>query len=126
MSQPVTLVLPASAEYVVVARLTASGIGSRSLPSMADLEDLKLAVAEACNLLISLQATSLALEFSPLAEGLAVKVVGEGCTQPVPAADSEEGLPLMLMEAVVDELKIDSAPGRVELCLTLNRSGQTE
>ncbi len=126
MSQPVTLVLPASAEYVVVARLTASGIGSRSLPSMADLEDLKLAVAEACNLLISLQATSLALEFNPLEEGLAVKVVGEGCTQPVPSADSEEGLPLMLMEAVVDELNVDSAPGRVELRLTLIRSGQVE
>ena len=124
MSQAVSLVLPAAAEYVVVARLTASGIGSRSLPSMADLEDLKLAVAEACNLLIGLEAASLALKFDPLEDGLAVMVVGEGCKQEVPSADSEEGLPLMLMEAVVDELAVQSAAGRVELRLALRRSGQ--
>jgi len=45
----VELHIPAEPEWVGVARLTAAGIASRLEFSIEDLEDLKLAVAEACN-----------------------------------------------------------------------------
>ncbi|MGY4691205.1 anti-sigma B factor RsbW [Salibacterium sp. K-3] len=40
--------IPARAEYVGVARLTVSGVASRAGYSYDDIEDLKVAVAEAC------------------------------------------------------------------------------
>jgi serine/threonine-protein kinase RsbW len=44
----VELRIPAVPEWVGVARLAAAGIGSRIGLSIEDIEDLKLAVAEAC------------------------------------------------------------------------------
>jgi len=45
----VELRIPAGPEWVGVARLAAAGIASRLDFSIEDIEDLKLAVAEACN-----------------------------------------------------------------------------
>jgi len=45
----VGLRIPALPEWVGVARLATAGIASRSGFSIEDIEDLKLAVAEACN-----------------------------------------------------------------------------
>jgi serine/threonine-protein kinase RsbW len=44
----VELRLPCKAEWVAVARLAIAGIASRLAYTVADVEDLKLAVAEAC------------------------------------------------------------------------------
>jgi serine/threonine-protein kinase RsbW len=45
----VSIRIPASPEWVGVARLATAGFASRSGMSIEDIEDLKLAVAEACN-----------------------------------------------------------------------------
>ena len=45
----IELTIPFRPEYVAVARLTISGIGNRMGFSLDDIEDIKLAVAEACN-----------------------------------------------------------------------------
>ncbi len=125
-TETVKLELPAEAEFVVVARLTASGIASRSLSSLADLEDLKLAVAEACNLLIGLQAKMLSLEFETAPEALQVRLSGTNCTLPVPEADSDAGLPLVLMEAVVDSLEVTTEGDTVSVTLRLERKQPLE
>jgi len=44
----VTLNLPATSEYVSVARLTVSGMATRLNFSVEDIEDIKIAVSEAC------------------------------------------------------------------------------
>src|SRR5271166_4193232 len=44
----VELSIPAKAEWVAVARLAGSAIGSRLHFSIDEIEDLKLAIAEAC------------------------------------------------------------------------------
>jgi serine/threonine-protein kinase RsbW len=44
----IQLTLPARAEYVGVARLMVSGVANRAGLSYDDIEDVKLAVAEAC------------------------------------------------------------------------------
>jgi serine/threonine-protein kinase RsbW len=48
-SHVVELRIPPSAEWVGVARLAIAGIANRMQFSIEDIEDLKLAVAEACN-----------------------------------------------------------------------------
>jgi serine/threonine-protein kinase RsbW len=48
----IELVLPFKAEYVSVARLTASGIANRVGFDYDSIEDIKVAVAEVCNKLV--------------------------------------------------------------------------
>ena len=55
MSETVVLEIPAKAEYVLAARLTASAVAQRFSLSIDDLEDIKMAVGEALVLLIAQQ-----------------------------------------------------------------------
>lgn len=48
----VELVLPLKPEYVIVARLTASGIASRVGFDIDTIEDIKVSVAEVCNRIV--------------------------------------------------------------------------
>lgn len=54
----ILLVLPFKAEYVSIARLTASGIANRVGFDYDSIEDIKVAVAEVCNKLINLGSTT--------------------------------------------------------------------
>jgi serine/threonine-protein kinase RsbW len=54
----IELILPFKAEYVSIARLTASGIANRVGFDIETIEDIKVAIAEVCNKLISLGSTS--------------------------------------------------------------------
>jgi len=47
-SDVVSLSIPCAPEYVAVARLTVSGIATRMNFSIEDIEDIKIAVSEAC------------------------------------------------------------------------------
>lgn len=47
--QSVDITIPASAEYVSVVRLTASGVANRMGFDIEQIEDIKVAVAEVCN-----------------------------------------------------------------------------
>lgn len=49
----IELLLPFKAEYVSIARLTASGVANRMGFDIESIEDIKIAVAEVCNKLIS-------------------------------------------------------------------------
>lgn len=51
-SEKIELRLPFKAEYVSVARLTASGIASRIGFDIEAIEDIKVAIAEVCNKLV--------------------------------------------------------------------------
>ena len=53
----IILTLPCKPGYVSVARLTASGIASRSGFDIDTVEDIKVAVSEVCNRIISLADT---------------------------------------------------------------------
>lgn len=48
----IELVLPFGAEYVSIARLTASGVASRIGFDIETIEDIKVAIAEVCNKLV--------------------------------------------------------------------------
>lgn len=50
----IQLILPFKAEYVSVARLAASGIGSRIGFDIEAIEDIKVAISEVCNKLVSI------------------------------------------------------------------------
>jgi serine/threonine-protein kinase RsbW len=71
----VLLDLPASFVHVRLARLVASGIGSSAGFDVEEIEDLRIAVDEACGILIEAGATGrLAVRFDLLARAVHVDV----------------------------------------------------
>jgi serine/threonine-protein kinase RsbW len=112
--------IPASAEWVRVARLTVAGVAGRMGFTFDEVEDIKLAVAEACNNAIlhagtnscppgaeaapaGARATRVQVEVTPHADRLDIRVTDEGSAGSVQfppakeaqayAADEYEDLP---------------------------------
>ncbi len=53
ISDRVTLILPAKGEYVSTARLAASSVANRIGFNIDEVEDIKVAVSEVCNIILS-------------------------------------------------------------------------
>jgi len=109
----VSLTIPSRPEYVCVVRLAISGVASRMAFSYDDIEDLKLAVAEACNTVMEdlgpLQDQGqVAIQCAIQEAGLTIHVCGVGSTQ-VGSKEApwtpEEDLSLLLMRSLVDEVQ---------------------
>lgn len=146
MSQDfVELKIPAKPEYVGVVRLLLSGVASRLGFSVEDIEDIKLAVAEAC--------TNAALHAYKGTEGkifigctcfedrLEIMVMDHGQSFDVEKirrnlkpidhhatidSISEGGLGLFLIETLMDEVQITSDGGVVISMTKYNRRGGVE
>lgn len=91
--------IPASAEYVRVARLTVTGVASRLSFTYEEIEDIKLAVAEACNNAIlhaALPTTTtpaahlptILITITPYADRLEISVTDEGRIAATDLADA--------------------------------------
>jgi len=125
--ETVKLELPCLPQYLLVARLTAGGCGHRARLTVEDIEDLKVAVAEACTNVInhafdertSPAARKIILRFLPGNDELKVEVEDEGKgfdpdqieRERRDGLDGEGGLGFGLMRELTDSLKIESAPG---------------
>jgi serine/threonine-protein kinase RsbW len=128
----VRLSIPALSEYVRVVRLAVTGVASRMPFAYDEVEDIKLAVSEACNnaILHAAPAASTALpmvtvELTLHADRLEVAVSDEGRLAPpgLPAprkqtADAhlreaqlpENGLGLLLIQTLMDEVSHHTSP----------------
>jgi len=120
--QPLELTIPAEAEWVGVVRLATAGVAHRLGFTYEEIEDIKLAVAEACNNAI-LHAVSEASEklvqvqWLPSATHLEIVVIDAGSLQPhqlplhKPHTEAssldlpEGGMGLLLIEALMDEVE---------------------
>lgn len=137
----VTLRVPAMAEYVDLVRLTLYGIASKLGFLYEEIEDMKVAVSEACNNAILHAYTTegmMEIRFMIQKNALAIAVRDEGRSFD-PAADQEVspamhgktldeieagGLGLYLMQALMDEVEVQSGSG-TEVVLT-KRLGRSE
>ena len=107
--QTVTLVVPAAADYVRLARLASADAGSRAGFDYEEIDDLRIAVTELCHLLIG-EGTSgeLALEFTT-ADG-AVTVAGHAAE---PGAPNDNDFSETILSRVVDTHSVrEGADGR--------------
>jgi serine/threonine-protein kinase RsbW len=116
----VELRLPADASYVSIARLTAAGLAARADLTVDDVEDLRLAVDEACSLVLPHANGSGALELR--------FVVEDGCVtttvSAAAAADAEvdpAGFPWTVLSALATTVAVRNADGRLEIELTRRR-----
>ena len=116
----VELRIPARAEWVAVARLAAAAVGSRMRFSVDEIDDLKLAIAEACTNIIqrseSIENIDLRWEAGP--SELRITVSGDGRApklESVKGADEDSkvgGLGVFLIRALMDTVDYEMDPQR--------------
>lgn len=134
--QRITLNLPASAEYVEIVRLNLYGIASKMGFSYEEIEDMKVAVSEACNnsvlyaysqeggmVEVLFQVTGESLSITVRDEGESFDSVGAVGDRTLHDKDLSEvqigGLGFYLMEALMDEVSVTNQAGKgTEVTLT--------
>jgi serine/threonine-protein kinase RsbW len=116
----VELRIPARAEWVALARLAAATVANRLRFSIEEIEDVKLAVAEACAAVIQHEGHGefIQLNCEALADSLRVRVHDSG-RHGVLAADRQHmnfdeariaGLGIFLIRTLMDEVSYDVHP----------------
>ena len=80
----VEMTIPATPEYVVLARLMVAGIASRMGMSYDDIEDLRVMAAEACRLLVGENGRKGTLTFHYAVGPDGIEIDATGHTDPPP------------------------------------------
>ncbi|MCS1352136.1 anti-sigma B factor RsbW [Mechercharimyces sp. CAU 1602] len=142
----ITINIPAKPDFVGIVRLSLSGIANRMGFSYDDIEDMKLAIAEACTNAVehAYQGTAtgeVAVTYSLFADRLEVKVEDKGCSfdsarvqsscgpiqndQPLPLM-RERGLGIYLMKTLMDNVEISDGEGVVVVMTKYLRRDEVE
>lgn len=120
MRESINISLPSKPEYVSIARLTASFVANQMGFDIETIEDIKLAVGEACNNAILHSGTeeTYKLEFINHSDSLIIEVVDHGkgfSVDNVKAPNAEDlqenGLGLFIMKSLMDTVEIESNEG---------------
>lgn len=114
----VRLSLPADADYAGVARLTAAGVAARSGCGYDDIEDIRIAVGEACSMLIGLHHRhgSIEMVFEVRADALAVEMCGLFGDGALPSDGDVAALSDQILAAVVDDYEYEPRSHTVRFC----------
>ncbi len=121
MNDSINILLPSKPQYVSVARLTASYLASQMGFDIEAIEDIKLAVGEACNnaVLHSGENTTYQLDLKTESQTLVIEVkdTGKGFdTSHIknPAIDElqENGLGLFIIKSLMDDVEIVTQAGQ--------------
>ncbi len=136
----IAMSLPVDVKYISVARLAIAGAAARADLSIEATEDLKIAVSEACTNVIehafgddpAAGDHRIKLTFYVADKELTIEVEDEGCgfdpKHLPPVADKPfaegTGLGLYLMGEMMDEIKIESAPGSGTKIMMTKRSAR--
>jgi serine/threonine-protein kinase RsbW len=114
--------VPADVAYVATLRLMAASLGARCDLTIDDIEDLRLAVDEACALLLPHAAPDARLEATfvlrPGALSVAASVASVGGAQPAP---DRGGFAWSVLSALSSEVDVASTEGRLAITVTKRR-----
>ena len=100
-AESISVTIPARADYVAVVRLSAAAVAGRMGFSYEDVEDIKVAVGEVCNLAIRAGSPEIAVQFMVQPQSLMIRVTHEG--DGAPASDEASELSIFLIDCLVDE-----------------------
>ena len=118
----VVLVVPADGGYLSVLRTATAGLAARLKFSLEEIEDLRIAVDEACAMLINLAGTrtEVTCQFDMLLDAVTVSVsvpVAREVALPVEGSFSWQ-----VLTALAGEVAADGGNGRVTIRLTKRRA----
>jgi serine/threonine-protein kinase RsbW len=116
VSDPVSLTLPSSPGYVLLARLVVAQVGRLAGFGPEDIYDLKLAVTEAAtNVIRHAAVESYEIEYRVLPSAVEITVIDTGggfdIADLTRAPDGQGGFGLAVIRDLVDELVLDSTEG---------------
>jgi serine/threonine-protein kinase RsbW len=111
--------IPARADYVAVVRLSAAAVAGRMGFSYEDVEDIKVAVGEVCNLAIRAGSPEIAVQFTVRPDDLVIRVTHRGDAPPAPDEASE--LSIFLIDCLVDEAHTRVDDGHLTRVLSKHR-----
>ena len=115
-ANPVSLTLPSSSEYILLARLVVAQVGRLAGFGPEDVYDLKLAVTEAATNVIRHAAVgNYEIEYRVLPRAVEITVIDTGggfnVTDLARPPDGQGGFGLAVIRDLVDELVLDSTKG---------------
>ena len=117
--ETIKMEISSNPEYVGIIRLTTSGIANKVGFCLEDIEDLKVAISEACTNAIkhSLDDRFIII-FNILENGLTIEIIDEGQGYDIssvsqPSLDNlqESGMGLFIIQSLMDEVKVESKEG---------------
>ena len=118
--ETIKMEITANPAYVSIIRLTTSGIANKVGFCMDDIEDLKVAVSEACTNAIKHSSDDrFTIIYTMIEHGLTIEVIDNGNgydTSSIHEPDienlKESGMGLFIIEALMDEVSIESQEGK--------------
>ncbi|MCR8659692.1 anti-sigma B factor RsbW [Paenibacillus endoradicis] len=132
----IRLQIPALADYIDIVRVCLFGIASKLSFSYEDIEDMKVAVSEACNNAVlhgsrTSQHHNIDICFESREHSLTIKISNKGHSfkhedalenaSPLPATDISElpvgGLGIYLMQALMDEVTVETTDNITQVTL---------
>ena len=114
--ETIKMEIPANPDYVSILRLTTSGIANKLGFSMDDIEDMKVAVSEACsNAVKHSEDNKVSINFNLLNTGIQIEIIYNGKGYDVDSIETpdlsnpkEGGLGLFIIQTLMDEVNISS------------------
>ncbi|WP_353654898.1 anti-sigma B factor RsbW [Clostridium sp. CCUG 7971] len=114
--ETIKMEISSNPEYVGIIRLTTSGIANKIGFSIDDIEDMKVAVSEACtNAIKHSNDNVFNITFSILENGLTIEIQDNGkgydienAVQPDLENPKENGLGLFIIQTLMDDVSIES------------------
>lgn len=118
--ETIKMEITANPAYVSIIRLTTSGIANKVGFCMDDIEDLKVAVSEACTNAIKHSSDDrFTIIYTMIENGLIIEIIDNGNgydTSSINEPDienlKESGMGLFIIEALMDEVSIESQEGK--------------
>ena len=118
--ETIKMEITANPAYVSIIRLTTSGIANKVGFCMDDIEDLKVAVSEACTNAIKHSSDDrFTIIYAMIENGLTIEIIDNGNgydTSSINEPDienlKESGMGLFIIEALMDEVSIESQEGK--------------
>lgn len=114
--ETIKMEIASNPQYVSVIRLTTSGIANKIGFCLEDIEDIKVAVSEACtNAIKHSLDNKFSLEYTIFENGLTITIIDSGKGYDVDSIDvpnleepKESGLGLFIIQSLMDEVEIKS------------------
>ena len=118
--ETIKMEITANPAYVSIIRLTTSGIANKVGFCMDEIEDLKVAVSEACTNAIKHSSDDrFTIIYTMIENGLTIEIIDNGNgydTSSINEPDienlKESGMGLFIIEALMDEVSIESQEGK--------------
>lgn len=99
------ITFPARPDYILAVRLTVSAIAERIGYNIEDIEDIKVACAEACTLLLATRPETIDLQIL-ITDGIELKLDAAGQKAEAAVQDETSELSQYLLEALVDTCEL--------------------